>query len=58
MTPELVWEDLKREGFDFRGDPQGSDEDGRFLAHRVLNPAFAMRRISGNTARHRSEALP
>jgi hypothetical protein len=58
LTPELVWEELKRDGFFFPGDPEGSDEHGRFFAHLVLDHAFALRRIGGNTAQHHYWALP
>ena len=52
VTPELFWEDLKRDGFYFRSDPPGSDEHGRFFAHLVLDHAVALGRITGNTALH------
>jgi hypothetical protein len=52
LTPERFWEDLKRDGFYFPKDPPGSDEHGRFFAHLVLDHAFALGRIAGNTAQH------
>jgi hypothetical protein len=52
LTPELFWEDLKRDGFYFAHDPPGSDEHGRFFAHLVLDHAVALGRITGNTAQH------
>lgn len=52
MTPELFWEELKRDGFYFLPDPPGSDEHGRFFAHVVLDHAVALGRITGNTVRH------
>lgn len=52
LTPELFWEDLKRDGFFFPKDPPGSDERGRFFAHLVLDHAVATDRIGGNIALH------
>ena len=52
MTPEMFWEDLKRDGFFFKNDPPGSDEHGRFFAHVVLDHAVALGRITGNGAQH------
>lgn len=52
LTPELFWEDLKRDGFYFPKDPPGSEEHGRFFAHLVLDHAVALHRINGNTALH------
>ena len=52
LTPELFWEDLKRDGFYFKDHPTGDDEHGRFFAHLVLDHAVALQRIAGNTALH------
>ena len=52
LTPELFWEALERDGFYFAHDPPGSDEYGLFFAHVVLDHAFALGKISGNTALH------
>jgi hypothetical protein len=57
LTPERFWELLKDDGFFFPNDPPGSDEHGRFFAHLILDHAFALRRISGNTAQHHYWAL-
>ena len=57
MTPELLWEELKRDGFYFPHDPPGSDEHGRFFAHVVLDHAVALGRITGNTAQHHYWAI-
>ncbi len=58
LTPELFWEDLKRDGFYFPHDPAGSDEHGRFFAHLVLDHAVALRQITGNTALHHYWSIP
>jgi hypothetical protein len=57
VTPELFWEDLKRDGFYFKDDPPGADEHGRFFAHLVLDHAVALHKIAGNTALHHYWAL-
>jgi hypothetical protein len=57
ITPERLWEDLKADGFYFPHDPPGSDEHGRFFAHLVLDHAYGLRLIAGNTAEHRYWAL-
>ncbi|MFZ1023417.1 MAG: hypothetical protein WAN87_04715 [Thermoplasmata archaeon] len=57
LTPELFWEDLKRDGFFFPNDPPGSGEHGRFFAHLVLDHAVALQRITGNTALHHYWAI-
>lgn len=58
LTPELFWEELKRDGFYFPNDPPGSDEHGRFFGHVVLDHAFALHKITGNTAQHHYWAIP
>ena len=58
LTPELVWEDLKRDGFYFPHDPPGADEHGRFFAHVVLDHALALGLVTGNTALHHYWARP
>jgi hypothetical protein len=57
LTPELFWEDLKRDGFFIPNSPPGSDEVGRPFAHLVLDHAVALPRITGNTAQHHYWAL-
>ena len=58
LTPELFWEDLKRDGFYFPKNPPGSEENGRFFAHLVLDHAVGLERIAGNIAQHHYWALP
>ena len=58
LTPELFWEELKREGFYFVHDPPGSDEHGRFFAHLTLDHAVALGRVAGNTALHHYWSRP
>jgi len=57
ITPELFWEDLKRDGFFFPRDPPGSDEHGRFFAHLILDHAVGLRKITGNIAQHHYWAI-
>jgi hypothetical protein len=57
LTPELFWEDLKRDGFYFVNNPPESDEHGRFFAHLVLDHAVALGRITGNTFQHHYWAI-
>jgi hypothetical protein len=52
LTPELFWVYLAGHGFEFPGNPAGSDEHGRFFAHLVLDHAVASGKITGNTALH------
>jgi hypothetical protein len=52
LTPELLWAYLSEHGFEFPGNPPGSDEHGRFFAHLVLDHAVATRVLTGNTAQH------
>jgi hypothetical protein len=58
ITPEIFWEDLKRDGFFVPNNPPGADEHGRFFAHLVLDHAVALRAIAGNTELHHYWALP
>lgn len=58
LTPELFWEDLKRNGFYFLHNPPEADEHGRFFAHLVLDHAVALHHITGNTALHHYWSVP
>jgi hypothetical protein len=57
LTPELLWETLKGDGFYFAHDPPEADEHGRFFAHLVLDHAVALNRLTGNTAQHHYWAI-
>jgi hypothetical protein len=58
ITPEIFWEDLKRDGFFVPKNPPGADEHGRFFAHLVLDHALALRSIAGNSELHHYWAIP